>query len=75
MLKGEKDGVMITKPGCLTIGNTKYGQMISGFCRKVDKNCALLGYYVHYSLHSNPEETRRAQFLWSDESSFMLFQT
>ena len=28
------------------IGNMKYGQMISGFCRKVDKNCALLGYYV-----------------------------
>jgi len=46
MLKGEKDDVMIIKPGRLKIGNTKYGQMISDFCRKVDKNCTLLGYYV-----------------------------
>jgi len=46
MLKGEKDGVMITKPEDLKIGNRKYGQMTSGFCRKVDKKCALLGYYV-----------------------------
>jgi hypothetical protein len=46
MLKGQKDGVMIIKPGHLKIGNTKYGQMISDFCCKVDKNCTLLGYYV-----------------------------
>jgi hypothetical protein len=45
MPKGKKDGAMIIKPGLLKIGNTKYGQMISGFCRKVDKNCAPLGYY------------------------------
>ena len=45
MLKGKKDGVMIIKPGRLKIGSTKYGQMISDFCRKVD-NCTLLGYYV-----------------------------
>jgi orotate phosphoribosyltransferase-like protein len=46
MLKGEKDGVMIIKPGHLKVGNTKYGQMISGFGSKVDKNCTLLDYYV-----------------------------
>jgi hypothetical protein len=46
MLKGEKDDVIIIKPGHLKIGNMKYGQTNSGFCCKVDKNCALLGYYV-----------------------------
>jgi hypothetical protein len=32
MLKGKKDGVMITKPGHLMIGNTQYGQMIHPSC-------------------------------------------
>jgi hypothetical protein len=31
MLKGEKDGVLIIKLGCL-IGNTKYGQMSHASC-------------------------------------------
>jgi len=29
--------------------------VISGFCHKVDENCALLGYY-HYSMHNSQEE-------------------
>jgi len=32
VLKGEKDGVMITKPGHLMIGNTQYGQMSHPSC-------------------------------------------
>jgi hypothetical protein len=34
MLLGEKDGVTSGHP---KTGNTKYGQMSSGFCHKVDK--------------------------------------
>jgi len=49
---------------------TDQGDVISGFCREVTENCALLGYYTassdnslpvtvrkyHYALRNNPEE-------------------
>jgi len=35
--------------------------LISGFCLKVDQNCALLGYYTASS-GSNPEECRSQVF-------------
>jgi len=37
--------------------------MISGFHRKVDENCVLLGYYAESSGKDNPEELNSLSYL------------